>query len=457
MNFQVSGGRAMEVAFDTRKAELERECKPSGDLLEGCLSRLNAFMLPFLECYDYQAQREHSVTFLRGLCSDLSHKNAESIAYLHGLDRKAMQHFIGESDWNDEPLINVLAKQIQTQLGTPDGVIVFDPSAFPKSGKQSVGVARQWCGRLGKIENCQVGVYMAYVSERGHALVDGDLYLPREWTRDKKRMRRAGIPRAKQKFRTRHAIVLELLTLHGSVLPHAWITGDEELGRSADFRGDLRVRGEQYLLAVPCNTRFRDLESPAPIYTGVGRPPERPSRRADEFTKSRRAESWTEVEVRDGEKGPLMVEAFARRVETKARGAEEWTEEVLVVMRYKDRDSRVVKTDFYLSNAAPETSLVEFCKVAKAEHRVEECFRQAKSQAGMADYEVRNWVGWRHHQTLSLLAAWFLNRETRRAEKKDTGNHVQPSTSGDCIDPEKRIAMRFAPRRCLENHAATVA
>jgi SRSO17 transposase len=414
-------------------------------------------MQPFLVNYRRHEQEANATTVVRGLCSDLEHKNGESIAYLFGLDRKAIQHFVGESRWDDEPLRAELARQVGSQLGEPDGVIALDPSAFPKSGKQSVGVARQWCGRLGKIDNCQIGVYLGYVSSKGHALVDTELYLPEEWTKDKARMKRAGIPKERQRHRTRHELCLELLDRHGDQLPHAWITGDDELGRPAEFRRKLRDRNERYLLAVPCNTIIRDLEIPAPEYSGTGRPAKRPSFRVDRWIALRSDDDWTVIEVRDGEKGPLTVEALKRCVETGVRGRPTVADEVLVVLRYRDRDSEVVKTDYYLSNADVATSLAEFCRAAKAEHRIEECIRRAKGETGLADYEVRNWIGWHHHQTLSLLASWFLNVETRRAEKKDTGNHFQPSATWDRFHPSHRAGMRYSPSRQMANRATITA
>ncbi|HBN77250.1 MAG TPA: IS701 family transposase, partial [Planctomycetaceae bacterium] len=318
--------------------------------------------------------------------------------------------------WVDQPLRLELGRQIGSELGEPDGVIAFDPSTFPKSGNQSVGVARQWCGRLGKIENCQVGIYMGYVSSKGHALVDTELFLPKEWTQDKDRFKRAGVPKNMQHHRTRHELALELLERHGKCLPHAWITGDDEMGRPADFRQKLREMSEQYLLAVPSNTTIRDREVPPPEYCGNGRPSKRTSTRVDHWLKERCDDDWTKLEVRDGEKGPLIVEALKRQVETGKRCRPTAAEEVLIVIRYKDRDSRVVKTDYYLSNATVETPLKEFARAAKAEHRIEECFQRAKGEVGLADYEVRNWTGWHHHQTLCLLASWFLLVETRRAE-----------------------------------------
>lgn len=443
----------MECSFEERKRELQAECKVSKNMFAAVASRLKQFMEPFVSGFQRCEQQAHAATVVEGLCSDLEDKNCESIAYLFGQDRKTIQHFVGESPWDDEPLRKELGSQVGAELGERDGVIAFDPSAFPKSGKQSVGVGRQWCGRLGKVDNCQVAVYLGYVSSKGHALVDTELYLPKEWTQDKQRMKRAGVPKHRQRFRTRHEICFELLDRHGKQLPHSWITGDDELGRPADFRRKLRDRNERYLLAVPCNTTIRDLEIPAPENSGSSRATKQSSYRVDRWIADRSDDEWTEIEVRDGEKGPLKVEALKRHVETGKRGHSTTAKEMFVVIRYRDRDSAVVKTDYYLSNAEPQTPLAEFCRAAKAEHRIEECIQRAKGQAGLADYEVRNWIGWHHHQTLSLMASWFLNVETRRAEKKDTCNDLQSSPPWHRLDPPRRVAMRYTPRREVANRA----
>ncbi len=447
----------MERSFERRKLELESECVLPEGVMRAALKRLDAFIEPFLVTFRRHEQLMHATTAVRGLCSDLEHKNCESIAYMFGLDRKSIQHFVGGSKWDDRPIRAELARQVGAQLGERDGVLAFDPSAFAKSGKQSVGVARQWCGRLGKIDNCQVGIYLAYVSSKGHTLVDAELYIPKEWTADRTRMRRAGIPRDRQRHRTRHEICLELLDRHGDTLPHSWVTGDDEMGRPAEFRRELRDRNERYLLAVPSNTTVRDLEVPEPEYCGNGRPAKRPSLRADKWVAECGDHTWEQIEVRDGEKGPLTVHATKRLVETGKRSRSSVATEVLVVIQYRDRDSNVRKTDYYLSNADSQTSLSEFCRAAKAEHRIEECLQRAKGQAGLADYEVRNWVGWHHHQTLSLLASWFLNVETRRAEKKDTGNHLQSAQARHRMHPSHGTEMRFTPRYQLAHRTKTEA
>jgi SRSO17 transposase len=419
----------MEARFEVRKRELLDACTIVPDIYHDVMARLDTFLIPFVANFGRREQVEHATTFVRGLISDVETKNVESIAYRFGQERMPLQHFIGFSEWNDEPLRAELVRQVAQELGDPHGVIVLDPSGFAKSGKHSVGVARQWCGRKGKIDNCQVAVMMGYVSRHEHALVDSRLYLPKEWTDDRPRCRRAGVPK-RTRHRTRHQLSLEMLKLHRSQLPHRWIAGDDEMGRPYHFRRDLHDLGEQYFLAVPSTTLIRDLEVDRPPYTGRGPYPDRPWIRVDRWAAARRLEDWTRIEVRDGAKGPLVVEIIKRHAAGRTPQRQEGHSEMLVVIRYRDRDDKqVVKTDYYLSNAHPETELAEFARVSKAEHRIEECIQRSKSEAGLAEYEVRNWTGWHHHQTLSLLATWFLVTETRRGKKMDTGYHA-PTDSG---------------------------
>ncbi|HLQ46258.1 MAG TPA: IS701 family transposase [Planctomycetaceae bacterium] len=435
----------MDAEFEARKAALLAECRVDRQVFEGVLPRLEAFMEPFVDSLVRREQVEHAVMFVRGLLSDLDHQNVESIAYRFGEARLPLQWFIGTSDWDDEPLRDQLVREVAAELGDPDGVLVFDPSAFPKSGRQSVGVARQWCGRLGKVENCQVAVYLGYVSRHDQVLVDERLYLPKEWTDDKARCRQAGVPKSRQRHLTRHALCLQMLRQRGPQLPHAWVAGDDELGRPYAFRWDLHELHERYLLAVPSNTLIRDLESDEPPYSGHGRPPQRPWQRVDHWREALPDSAWTRLEVRDGAKGPLTVEIVKRRVVARAPKRQAGHDEVLVVIRYKDRDDqRVVKTDYYLSNAATNTPLAEFARVAKAEHRIEECLQRAKSEAGLADYEVRHWIGWHHHQTLSLIATWFLVKEARRGKKMDPSDHRSADPRRHLLDPSPRLPVRHA-------------
>src|SRR3954468_15262263 len=171
----------MERRYQARLDELLGDAEVRPGLLRGLLPRLETFLEPFVRSLCCAEQRTNARHYVSGLLSDLPSKDAESIAYLHDRERQGLQKFIGQAPWDHKPLITELARQVGAELGEADGVLVFDPSAFPKKGTESVGVQRQWCGRLGKLENCQVGIYLGYVSRREHALADFRLYLPKEW------------------------------------------------------------------------------------------------------------------------------------------------------------------------------------------------------------------------------------------------------------------------------------
>jgi SRSO17 transposase len=419
----------MERRFTLRYRELMDEAMVRPESFEGILQRLDSFVKPFTNSLIRREQRRHAWEYVAGLLSNLRRKNTEMIAYLHEQDRQPLQKFIGQTNWDHEPLIGELARQIGDALGETDGVLVIDPSGFPKQGRNSVGVDRQWCGRLGKVENCQVGIYMGYVSRNERALVDFRLYLSKAWCVDKKRKKDCGVPKG-TKFRTRHEMALEMIEEHGANLPHAWITGDDEMGKSSIFRKELREMNERYLLAVPGNTLVRDLDATLPPCDGRGRPRKSPFQRMENLAKAFPEKAWTTIGVRDGEKGPLEVQMIKARVQTK-QGIHVGPEEIAVAFRERQRDGSF-KHDYGLTNAPADTPLAEFARVFKAEHRIEECLKRAKSEAGLADYEVRTWEGWHHHQTLSLLASWFLTREKQRGEKNISEPHRSPSPPRTC-------------------------
>jgi SRSO17 transposase len=412
----------MERRYELRLEQMLAQAEVSPELMQGLFQRLQTFVEPFAASLDQPEQRRHSAEYMTGLLSKLPRKSGEAIAYLHDRQRQGLQNFVGAVPWDHEPLLATLARQVGEDLGEADGVIVFDPSAFAKKGTKSVGVARQWCGRLGKVENCQVGVFMAYVSRKEQALVNTRLYLPKEWTKDKARREEAGVPK-QVRLRTRHQLALEMLDESAAALSHSWVTGDDEMGRPSSFRGRLRGRGERYLLGVPSNTLVRDLDVPPPEYSGRGRYPKSPFLRLDRWRAALPEDAWTRIDVRDGETGPLAVEVVKRRVQARTETGGTGPEELLLVAREKQSDG-AFKHDYYLSNADPKVSLSELARVTRAAHRIEECFRRGKSDAGLADYQVRNWRGWHHHQTLSLLAAWFLNQETRRGKNRNPGIDV---------------------------------
>jgi SRSO17 transposase len=432
----------MDRRFEVRKAEMLTDCEVKPVMFRGILERLERFAEPFVACLRRPEQQRHAHSYLCGLLSDLERKNAEAIAYRHDEERQGLQTFIGTAPWEHEPLLRELALQVGRTLGEPDGVLALDPSAFPKKGSHSVGVKRQWCGRLGKVENCQVGMFLAYVSRREQALVNMRLCLPKQWANDRKRRKECGVPR-EVCYQTRHQLALEMLDEHGPLLPHAWVTGDDEMGLPAWFRRELRDRRERYLLAVPGNVSIRDLEQePPPYHPGHGRPPKVRFQQVARWCQSLPPEAWWEVEVRDAEKGPLIIAMVTRRVVTMFE-EKVGDEELLVIVRWSDEDGRL-RHDYHLSNAPADTPPEEFARVARAAHRIEQCFERGKTDAGLADYQVRTWRGWHHHVTLSLLAAWFLVGESQRGKKMDARDHCSPGPQTLEPDPAECLRMRHA-------------
>src|SRR5438132_8461405 len=330
----------MTPAWAQRREEMLSDCIVSPDVFNQMVERLGGFVVPYQQALKAEADQHPMHLYLQGLLSHLPRKNAEEIAAWIDVERQVIQDFIGTASLDHRPLVTVLVGQVAERLGEPDGIIAFDPSSFPKRGTHSVGVKRQWCGHRGKVDNCQVGVYMGYVSRDDHALLDFRLSLPEEWARDEQRRQECHVP-LEVRYQTRQAQCLEMLDTWGEQVPHGWVTGDDELGRHTRFRHALRERGERYVLGVPCTTTMRDLEAPSPAYHGRGRPPKAPWQSVRDGRQALGSAGWTHVTVRDGEKGPVEMEMVTRRVQTrlerKRTGPDEW----LVVTRRPLTDDRI--------------------------------------------------------------------------------------------------------------------
>ena len=433
----------MDTEYPIRKRQLLEECQVAPAIFQQVLPRLATFLAPFVAPFCRQEPAEHAQTSVCGLLANVTRKNIESIASRFGHDRLPLQRFIGWAEWDDARLRQELTRQVAEPLGHADGVLVFDPSAFATSGAESVGVARQWCGRLGTVDNCQVALSLGDVSATEHSLVDMRRSLPKEWTNDKARLDKAGVPNASRAYRTRHQLALERWQARGATLPHGWSAGDDEMGRPYWCRRRLAPLAERYRLAVPSTTLRRDQEVDAPASRGRSRRPKRPWPRVDQGSATLPADAWTTLDVRDGAKGPLVVDLVKRRVVARTPQRQEGHAEMVVVSRYRERDShKVVKVDFSLSHAEPETPLGAFARVAKAEPRMEECLQRSKSEAGLADDEGRHWTGWHHHQTLSFIATWFVVTETRRGKKMDPCYNGAPDPRRHRVAPSPCVPMR---------------
>ena len=380
-----------------------------------CAGRLGRFLLPYLPLFKRSEQRRNLRILLEGKLSDLQRKTVEPIAIRARVPRKPLQHFLARGAWDHEPILAQVREEVARLWGAPHGVLTLDGSGFPKKGTESVGVARQWCGRLGKVDSCQVGVFLGYSCSQGHVLLDGRLCLPEEWVADKPRLDAAGVPEGTP-FQESWRIALDLLERCKGV-PHGWVTADDEFGRVQEFRAELRQRGERYLVDVPSDTRMRDLEEAPPVQEQRrGRPRKAPFETVAEWAARQPASRWRRVAARPGEKGMLEAEALTTRVQTTWEKSRLGPQERLLVRREEGG-----KQSWHLSNAGEEAGLEQLVRAKGAHHRVEQCFEEGKGEVGLDHCEARSWKGWNSHMALSLLALWFLGWERSRLGKGGRG------------------------------------
>ncbi len=392
----------MDARDAFRKNPLRQACEGAPEMFEQVIPRLYTCMEPFVKTFQGQGADQHAKTSVCGLLSDVERQNVASIADRVGQSRLPLQACIGWEAWDDEPLRSAWRRQGKNPWGQGDGVLVCEPSGRPKSGRESVGVARQWCGRLGKVDPCQVAMSLGDGSSKGHPLLDPRLSWPKAWTKEKARLDKAGVPTAARGARPRHPLALERLAAHGAGLPHRGRAGDDEMGRPDWCRRRLEVWGERDLLAVPSHPLRRALEVEPPGDSGRGRRPTRPWQTVEAWSQSLGDEAWQRRAGRDGRKGPLVVEAVTRRVVSRTHRRQQGDEERVVVIRDRDRDQDPVVTgDDSLSNAWPETPLGALARVAQAAQRSEACLQSSQSEAGLADDEGRHWTGWQQQHTLS--------------------------------------------------------
>jgi SRSO17 transposase len=402
--------------------------------LQQALPRFTEFVRRFGPLLEDESRVARAEAYLRGLLLDADdNKNAETIALnAYGGDTSQVrmtQHFLGQSPWPYLPLRSELVRWVDEAFGDADGVLIVDESGVAKCGDKSVGVARQYCGATGKIDNCQVGVFLAYSSRHGHTLLDTRLYLPQEeWAKDTARREAAGVP-PEVVFRTKPQLAAELVLGPGQAIRHRWVTFDEGYGKDPGFLGRLEEAGERYLGEVPKSVRlwWQRPVVEEPGRGGSGRPRHKLRVRADQpapqtaeqVAAALAARAWQRLAFREGTKGTQQAECARVRVIVERDdlpGPELW----LVVERSLDQEAKV---KYYLSNAAPEVPLLRLVQVGHTRWPVEDCFLQGKQEVGLDAYEVRSWLGWHHHMTLVLLALWFLKLETQRLGGKSGRRH----------------------------------
>jgi SRSO17 transposase len=397
----------------------EPECNLTGKDIERFLDEMMSYIDLFEPAFQRVEQLEWSKVYLRGLMGDALRKNTERIALEFDEKVRSLQHFIGQSPWKAEPLIGIHQRLVGETLGEVDGVALIDESGIVKQGDDSVGVAAQYCGSVGKIANSQVGVYLGYASRKGYSLIEGQLFMPETWFDDQHMSKCAacGVP-DHLKPQTKPEIGLELLrrAIQRGSLPFQWVAADELYGDSPAFRDGVAELNKWYFTEIKCTTpiwRCRP-EVHIPMWKGHGRHPTRLRLRnpADhpitvkELVTAIPDEDWTTAIIKEGSKGPIICDfAFLRILESRNNlpGTEVW----LIIRRNRD-DPTEIKS--YFSNAPATISLFEFVRLSGMRWPIEIIFEEAKGEVGFDHYEMRSWLGWHHHMLLVSLAHHFLVR-----------------------------------------------
>jgi len=406
----------------------------------GQVEELQAYHALYAPLFRRREQREWSATYLRGLLAELPRKSIEPMVLaLIGADRDAvrgLQHFISAGLWDDDAILRRHWQEVEHDLGDDEGVLTLDGSDFPKQGRESVGVKRQYCGEVGKRANCQAGVFLGYASRRGYTLLDRRLYLPEEWVADAAYAARrdaCGIP-AETVFQTKPALGGAMIAAvrQAGTLRCRWVACDEGFGRDTALLDRIAGLGLWYYAEVPHDTRVW-WERPAtavPAWSGRGRKPSREQlvdpaaapQTVAEVAAMLPTRAWSRQAVKEGSKGPITADFALRRVvavRDGLPGPEGW-----LVLR-RNPETGELKT--YLSNAPAATPPTTLVRVSGMRWPIERCFEEGKQHLGLGDYEVRSWRGWHHHLTLVILAHFFLVRLQCRWGEKGARADAAPS------------------------------
>jgi len=408
----------------------------------------------FRDCFGRIEHEQLSSTYLQGLMSSLDRKSMEPIALsLLGESRvKALQRFINAGVWDAQDLGKRHREEAAKTVSGPGGVFSVDGSDFPKKGTESVGVGRQYCGRLGKVDNCQAGVFVAYASNKGHALLERRLFLPQRWF-DKEhteRWKKCRIPEGTT-FKTKPELALEMIQglRREGLFDAQWVTGDDFFGRNPTFRDGL-PKDMLYLLDIPSDTRVwkkrPQIHIPPP--SKMGHPCKKVCLKNGE-PKAIRASvlamdpslRWKTVNVAEGAKGMIRAKIARIRIVISRDGLP--GEDLWLFLRKSLADGQV---KYALSNAPLDISLQEMIRVSTLRWPIEQCFQEGKSEIGMDHYEHRSWDAWHRHMTFVVVAQLFLLRIRHRFKKKSSVD-VAPGGSDDegrpsLTDVSKEIRSR---------------
>jgi len=376
-------------------------------------------------------------------------KNMERMEeHVVGADDQALQYMLTDAQWDSQAVMDQVAQEVNQLLGGDGSCLLLDESGFEKKGEHSVGVARQWNGRLGKVDNCQVGVFAALGCGARASLIDYRLYLPESWSKDALRCKKMGIPESFRAFKTKSELALEMVRHQRQQgIKFAWVGADGGYGKEPAFLRGLEDMNEIFVVDVHKDQRIY-LEDPQPIIPQKksnprGRKTSRyqaqtQSVRIDNWKEAQPEESWQRYKLRDSTKGELVVEILHQRVwlwDKNEANAHHWH---LIVRRELNSPETCKYT---LSNAPAETSTQQLAQMQGQRYWIERAFEDGKSESGMADYQARKWRSWHHHMALVSMAMLFM------AEERELHRNEIPLLSFNDIET---LLRTFLPRRDID-------
>lgn len=401
------------------------------DEMDRYATEFEAFHARFARFFGRRERRETARQYLRGLLAQVQRKNCWQMAEAVGAaNPQPLQRLLYSTLWDADQVRDELQGFVVERFGEADGIGIVDETGFLKKGTKSVGVKRQYCGTAGKIENCQVGVFLTYCTRRGYTFLDRRLYLPEEWCQDRQRRRQARVP-DEVTFQTKSQLAAQMLSAAWERgVPMTWVTGDEIYGDDVRFRDLVARAGKKYVLAVSADTPVWRERQPvvAPFQGKTGRPRKKPRlahgatawETVSAVVATLPPQAWQRLAVGQGEKGPRIYDWAAVRIVEK-RGAVPGPEGWLLVRRSVSDPTELA---YYLSNAPADTSLPTLAEVAGARWSTETTIEEGKGEAGLDEYEVRYWHSWYRHITLSMMAHAWLAAMRQPAGEKSAGLEV---------------------------------
>lgn len=394
-------------------------------------NELRGFHEQFADCFQRSESREHFFNYMAGQFSELERKSIEPIALaVKDCNVRSLQRFVSDAPWDDDKIIAKYRSFVNDDLGSPDGALIFDESGFVKKGQDSAGVARQYCGTIGKVDNCQVGVFAGYVSEHGYGLVDKRLFIPEKWFTDGYRNRRQKCKMPQDAvFRTKPELAVDMLNAvsRENVLPFKYVLADSVYGVSPEFIAGVEALPDKtYFVSVPKDTACW-LKRPMTIakqYRWGGKTRTK-TVLADPDSKPLSVQTlgrnindyfWYRRQVSEGTKGPIVYEFTRRRIILSAAGLPKKTVWLLIRRTLSDDP----KYSYFISNASSSTRLKTLVWLSGLRWAIEQCFEESKTELGMHHYEVRKFPGWHHHMLTCMLAHFFLWHLKIRLGEKST-------------------------------------